>query len=201
MLGVFLDSEANGLNPRIHKIVEIAFQIVDLKTGRELVKYQSLITHQFTDWEKSDPSSLKMTGFTWEEVSKGKTLERVSQEIIDCFTESGIQRKKAVFICQNPSFDRTYFGQIVDPDTQEVLNLPYHWLDLASMHWALTMEKAKHQTGPYPWDTGLSKDKIANFYQLPPEQSPHRAMNGVNHLLECYKAVVGFPELAIPMQG
>ncbi len=193
MLGVFLDSEANGLNPRIHKIIEIAFQIVDLKTGVLKAKYQTLITHPFTDWERSDASSLKVTGFTWEEVSCGKPILTVSQEIIDCFTKIGIQRKKAVFICQNPSFDRTYFGQIVDPDTQELLNLPYHWLDLASMHWANTMEKAKNQSGPFPWDTGLSKDRIAHYYQLPPEQSPHRAMNGVQHLLECYKAVVGFP--------
>ncbi len=194
MLGVFLDSEANGLNPRIHKIVEIAFQIVDLKTGSLKSKYQSLISYPFTDWERSDPSSLKVTGFTWEEVSRGKSLTQVSQEIIDCFKNEGVRRKKAVFICQNPSFDRTYFGQIVDPDTQELLNLPYHWLDLASMHWALSMEKAKAHLGPFPWEGGLSKDKIAKFYQLPPEDSPHRAMNGVMHLLECYKAVVGFPQ-------
>jgi oligoribonuclease len=194
MLGVFLDSEANGLNPKVHKIVEIAFQIVDLQTGIRKANYQSLITHQFTDWERSDPASLKMTGFTWDEVSKGKSIIEVSQEIIDCFRREGIQRKKAVFICQNPSFDRTYFGQIVDTDTQELLNLPYHWLDLASMHWALTMEKAKLQTGPFPWETGLSKDRIAHFYHLPPEQSPHRAMNGVQHLLDCYTAVVGFPK-------
>jgi oligoribonuclease len=195
MLGVFLDSEANGLNPQIHKIIEIAFQIVDLKTGFVKFKYQTLITHPFTDWEKSDQSSLKMTGFTWNEVSQGKTLDIVSQEIIDCFKKHGVIRKKAVFICQNPSFDRTYFSQIVDTNTQELMSLPYHWLDLASMHWALTMEKAKKKIGPYPWDTGISKDRIAHFYQIPPEQSPHRAMNGVCHLLECYQAVVGFPAL------
>lgn len=193
MLGVFLDSETNGLNPRIHKIVEIALQIVDLSTGALKGEYQTLITHQFTDWEKSDISSLKVNGFTWEEVSQGKSIELVAQEIIDCLTHFGIQRKKAVFICQNPSFDRAFFGQIIDADTQETLNWPYHWLDLASMHWSLTMERAKKRIGPLPWEAGLSKDRIASFHKLPPEKQPHRAMNGVSHLLECYRAVVGFP--------
>lgn len=195
MLGVFLDSETNGLNPRIHKILEIALQIVDLKTGTTKDEYQTVINHPFTDWEKSDQSSLKVTGFTWDEISQGKPINEVSQEIIDCLTKAGVQRKKAVFICQNPSFDRAFFGQIIDADTQETLNWPYHWLDLASMHWSLTMTKAKKQMGPYPWEAGLSKDTIASFYKLEGEKKPHRAMNGVNHLLECYKAVVGFPNL------
>ena len=193
MLGVFLDSEANGLNPRIHKILEIALQVVDLKTGAHKAEYQSVISHPFTDWERSDPNSLKVTGFTWDEVCKGKPIQQVGQEIIDCLMSFKIQRKKAVFICQNPSFDRVFFGQIVDPDTQELLYWPYHWLDLASMHWSLTMEKAKNKKGPLPWEAGLSKDRIAHYHKLPPEKHPHRAMNGVSHLLECYKAVVGFP--------
>ncbi len=193
MLGIFLDSETNGLNPKIHRIVEIAFDIVDLSTGISLLKYQALINQDVTDWEKSDKESLKINGFTWDEVSQGKPLENVSKEIIDHFASFEIQRKKAVFICQNPSFDRVFFSQVIDPKTQELLNWPYHWLDLASMHWALRITQAKSGTGPLPWDTGLSKDKIADFYKLPPEEKPHRAMNGVSHLIQCYKAVVGFP--------
>lgn len=193
MLGVFLDSETNGLNAQIHKLVEIAFKIVDLSSGEIKDKYQTIVNQEFTTWEKSDRESLKINGFTWEEVSKGKTLIQTRQEIIDCFQKWGILRKKAVFICQNPSFDRVFFSQIIDPDTQELLKWPYHWLDLASMHWALSMDKAKQKKGPFPWEIGFSKDLIASYYKLPPEEKPHRAMNGVSHLLQCYQAVVGFP--------
>ena len=42
--------------------------------------------------------------------------------------------------------------------------------------------------------SGLSKDKIAGAFALASEEKPHRARNGVNHLLLCYEAVVGFPE-------
>lgn len=194
MLGIFLDTETNGLNAQIHKIMEIAFKVVDLTTGEIKEEYQTLIAQPIEAWEKSDQESLRINGFTWDEISKGKTPRQVSQAIIDCFSRLGVRRKKAVFICQNPSFDRVFFSQLIDSDTQELLSWPYHWLDLASMHWALTMQKARNQNGPLPWETGFSKDMIASFYKLPSEAKPHRAMNGVSHLLLCYEAAVGFPK-------
>lgn len=195
MIGVFLDTETNGLNAQTHKVLELAFKIIDLSSGKLLEEYQTFVAQPIESWEKSDQESLRINGFTWAEVSKGKTPRHVSQAIIDIFTKCGIRRKKAVFICQNPSFDRAFFSQLIDADTQELLNWPYHWLDLASMHWAVTMEKAKLGQGPLPWDAGLSKDLIAAHHKLPGEAKPHRAMNGVNHLVLCYEAVVGFPKL------
>jgi oligoribonuclease len=194
VIGVFLDTETNGLNAQIHKIIELAFKIVDLKTGQVLDQYQSLIAQSIESWEKSDLMSLKINGFTFDEVSKGKHARAASQEIIDIFSKWNIRRKKAVFICQNPSFDRVFFSQLIDPDTQELLSWPYHWLDLASMYWAMAMKKMQEKNGSPPWETGISKDHIAHVYSLHGEEKPHRAMNGANHLLACYEAVVGFPE-------
>lgn len=193
MLGIFLDTETNGLNPRVHRILEIAFQIVDLMTGEVKEKFQAVINHSFEEWEKSDLESLKINHFTWDEVQKGRHLPHAAGEIVEIFHQHNIQRKKAVFICQNPSFDRIFFSQVIDPNEQERLRWPYHWLDLASMHFALSMEKARNKQGPLPWEIGFSKDMIAAFHKLPAEDKPHRAMNGVKHLLLCYRAVVGFP--------
>ncbi len=193
MLGVFLDTETNGLNAQIHKILELAYKIVDLQTGKLQEEYQTIIAQPIGAWAKSDRESLQINGFSWHEVEKGRAPREAAQHIIDCFARLGVRRKKAVFICQNPSFDRVFFSQLIDPDTQEALNLPYHWLDLASMYWSLAMEKAKRSEGPFPWETGFSKDSIASHYKLPVEEKPHRAMNGVAHLLLCYQAVVGFP--------
>jgi oligoribonuclease len=184
VIGVFLDTETNGLNSVHHKIVEIAFKIVDLTNGNLKEEYQTLIAQPIEAWEKSDQESLRINGFTWDEVSKGRTPRHVSQTIIDIFTRWGIRRKKAVFICQNPSFDRIFFSQLIDSDTQELLSWPYHWLDLASMYWAVTLTHAKQHKGPLPWETGFSKDLIASHYKLPTESKPHRAMNGVTHLLD-----------------
>lgn len=193
MLGIFLDTETNGLNAAHHRVLELALKIVDLSNGIVLEEFQTLVNQGVENWEKSDPESLRINGFKWEEVSQGKAPKAISQEIIDLFAKHGIRRKKAVFICQNPSFDRVFFSQLIDADTQELLQWPYHWLDLASMYWALSLNKAKVKEGPLPWETGFSKDLIASQYKLPGEAKPHRAMNGVNHLLLCYKAVVGYP--------
>lgn len=194
MLGIFLDTETSGLNSQVHHILELAYRIVDLQTGEIKESYQAIVSQPIEAWKKGDPESLRINGFSWEEVSQGTPPKQIAQEVISCFTKWGIRRKEAVFICQNPSFDRIFFSQLIDSDQQEVRKWPYHWLDLASMYWAISMEKATRSQGKFPWETGFSKDMIASHYKLPVEAKPHRAMNGVDHLLLCYKAVVGFPK-------
>lgn len=192
MYGIFLDTETNGLNPHKHCVLELAFKIVDVTDGQLLASYESIVLQNVVSWQKSDPSSLEINGFSWDEVQLGKLPQEVAGEVISLLAKHDVRRGEAVFICQNPSFDRAFFSQLIDPDLQESLSWPYHWLDLASMYWALHMLKQ-----PKPWETGVSKDKISQTYDLPPEQKPHRAMNGVNHLLSCYQALVGFPARAI----
>ncbi len=192
MLGIFLDIETNGLNPFKHKVVEIAFKIIDVTTGSLVDSYTAVVFQTQDEWKNSDLRSLQINGFNWEDVSLGLTSQSASLQIQKCFAKNKIKRGQSVFICQNPSFDRAFFAQLIDPDFQEKLLWPYHWLDLASMHWATALFKRKQDKEPYPWETGLSKDKIAKTYQIPSEAMPHRAMNGVDHLILCYEAVVGF---------
>ncbi len=193
MLGIFLDTETNGLNPFKHKTIEIAFEIVDLLTGRCLESFEAVVATTQEEWALSDKESLKINGSTWDRVFKGQSSIAVGLAIQHLFSKHKIQRGKAIFLCQNPSFDRVFFSQLVDPDLQEALSWPYHWLDLASMYWALAMRKATPHPEKLPWDTGVSKDNIAAVYSLPKETQPHQAMNGVKHLLLCYQSVVGFP--------
>jgi oligoribonuclease len=193
MLIVFLDTETNGLDSKKHKALEIALKIVDPLFGRLIASYESVVMQSFDDWQNSDVESLQINGFTWEDVSFGKAKETIQEEIIALCRQHNIKRKEAVFLCQNPSFDRGFFSQLIPVKLQEELLLPYHWLDLASMFWAKQMESFAKNKGPAPWKKGLSKDTIAAFYKLPKEKSPHRAMNGVDHLICCYEAVVGFP--------
>ena len=179
MLGIFLDTETSGLDPFYHSVLEIALIIYDFSSKKELTSYESILQLPLPEWKKSDPESLKVNGFTWEETQKGKPKNQIEDEIIDLFKTYRTLRGEAVFICQNPSFDRPFFSQILDTPTQEKLNLPYHWLDLASMYWAKN-----------PCKMPINKDAIAQSYGLPPESSPHKAMNGTRHLLACYEAVL-----------
>ena len=188
VLGIFLDTETNGLNAHQNRIIEIAYQIIDVETGVIKDSFETKVFLPYEEWKKSNPDSLQVNGFTWDDVKNGKPSEDVAEAIKKSFKACGIQRGQAVFICQNPSFDRAFFNQLIDADIQEELNWPYHWLDLASMYWMKCFIE-----GSKPWETGISKNSIAAACSLPPEQSPHKAMNGVKHLIACYKAVVGLP--------
>jgi oligoribonuclease len=194
MQGIFLDIETNGLNPFKHSPIDIAFKVIDLSTGKELGAYRSLIRITREMWDKNDPISLEVNGFSWEEVSLGKDREVVGKEIISVLCRLGIQRANSVFICQNPSFDRSFFNQLVDVYVQELLNWPYHWLDLASMYWTMRLQQAKLVGEPLSEKLAFSKNEIAKYLNLPLESEPHRSMGGVNHLILCYQAVVdNFP--------
>ena len=190
MLGIFLDIETTGLNPLRHHPIDIAIRVVDLSTYQEIGAFQTVIRQPKDFWDKRDPISIEINGFTWEEVTKGKDPAIVGKEIIRMLTDLKIQRGSAVFICQNPAFDRGFFNQLVDVYVQELLNWPYHWLDLASMFWTVRVLEAQQKGLPLPEKISLSKNDIAKEYNLPPEECPHRAMRGVDHLFLCYKTVL-----------
>jgi len=185
MLGIFLDTEANGLDWQIHCMIEISFIVVDLKTGEEVASYSSLIRIEEEEWKRSDPVSLSFTGIKWVDLEKGNERALIKKEILEIFKKAGISRKTAIFIGQNPSFDRILLSSLISISEQESLKWPYLWLDLASMFFA------KEATHTNIDSLELSKDKIAKFYNLPPEKRPHRALRGVEHLITCYNAVAG----------
>ncbi len=191
MLGIFLDIETNGLNPFQHRPLEIAISLIDLSNGVQKGEYQSLIACTYEDWKSCDPNSLTVNGFTWPDFEKAPSIEQVSSDIQKFFTEVKIQRGKAVFVCQNPSFDRPFFAKIVSPYIQEEKKWPYHWLDLASMYWARYLYLEQSKSGQE--FMSVSKDTIAQRFGLGKEAYPHRAMNGVLHLIQCYEKVVGYP--------
>lgn len=195
MQAIFLDIETTGLDPIVHRVLEIAFKIVDLATGEELVSYQQIVKQTFEVWQMRDPGSLEINGFTWEKLQQGKREGEVADDIIKIFTEMKVVRGKTVYICQNPAFDRNFFTQLIDIHTQEHFQWPYHWLDFASMYWALQVVAYRERGESFPEELSLSKNAIAPRYNLPIETIPHSAINGVDHLILCYRSVIGFNDL------
>lgn len=191
MLVIFLDIETTGLDPVRNHVIDIAFKIIDHTTGEFKAGYQAIVKLTEEQWEARDPHSLEINGYDWEAVSRGKDSKDVAKEITVLFDEHGIVRGKATFICQNPAFDRVFFSQLVNFHQQEKMKWPYHWLDLASMYWALTVKQSIEEHARFPESMILSKNEIAKKWNLPPEPHPHRAMNGVDHLIACYQAVLG----------
>lgn len=189
MRAIFLDIETTGLDASKHHVLDIAFKIVDFSTNEIKISWQSIIKHPLEIWEARDPNSIQINEFTWEQTQSGQDPSDVREQIISIFSNLGIERGNAVFICQNPSFDRGFFSQLIDVYTQEKLNWPYHWLDFASMYWAILVQKNKQAGTIFPEHLNLSKNEIAKSYHLPPENTPHRAMQGVEHLIQCYETL------------
>lgn len=188
MLGIFLDTETNGLNFNKHTILDIAFEIVDLRDGKILETFNEMIMPTEDEWNKSSKESLKVNGITFKELKENaKKKENIEIKIKNLFKEHGIKRSKAVFICQNPSFDRLFFSNLIHVDYQEQYKWPYYWLDLASMYFS-----KKVSNGQIGVLKNISKDAIASDLNLAEEEKPHRALNGVKHLRACYEELIGY---------
>lgn len=190
MKAIFLDIETTGLDPFIHQPIDIALKIINVSDGSVIGQYQSVIYQTKDVWKDHDPVSLEINGYSWDDISNGKSKSLIKSEIIQLFGQLEIQRGKAVFVCQNPAFDRSFFISIIDVYTQERLLWPYHWLDLASMYWALLTKHQNERSEAFPEELCLSKNSIAELYNLPKEEHPHRAMQGVDHLIQCYHTVL-----------
>lgn len=190
---IFLDTETNSLYPgQYGRPLEIAFIVMDLISGENLVTYSSVIKQTPEVWEKSQPGALACNGFTWELLQTGKTEAQVAQDIKDIFRVYDLKIRRAVFICQNPYFDRRFFNLLISEKEQWQLRMPFHWFDLASMHLfrVLLQVKSGKKHPSILMSTKFSKDCIAEYYKLPPEEKPHRALNGVKHLKLIFENII-----------
>ncbi len=185
---IFLDSETTGLDVTKHRLLEIAFKIFDSEKKRLVSSFEAIINQPAAVLACADPHSMSINGITEEVILTGKSERAVSAEIMNDFERAGVANGAAVFICQNPSFDRGFFNQLISVEMQKELQWPYHWLDLASMFWAI-------KKGSFEKESDISKNAIAQSFGLKKEADPHRAMNGVIHLMQCYQALLG---LSIP---
>ncbi|MCC5831861.1 MAG: 3'-5' exonuclease [Chlamydiales bacterium] len=188
MLLIFLDTETTGLDPDKHRTLEIAYRVIDSLTDRSIVSYETLVSQPLEVWAEADPESLEINGFTWEETLSGKPEKVVASEILNDLNHLDLGKKEGVFICQNPSFDRSFFTQLINVELQRHNGWPYHWLDLASMYWGVRLSRDPEFSKGVK-ESDLSKNKIAGFYGIGEEGMPHRAMNGVDHLITCYKSL------------
>lgn len=189
---IFLDIETNGLDPYRHNVVEIALRVLN-ERGEEQARFDSVVQLSAAEWEASDPESLQVNGFSWEKSQSGQSQTWVCEQIRTLFEALSIRRGQgAFFVCQNPSFDRQFFSKLFPVYLQEQLQWPYHWMGLESMYFKYRMERLQNHGEKIPQQWAISKNAIARYFNLPEEAHPHRAMNGVDHLILCYEKVTGW---------
>lgn len=177
---VFMDIETSGLDPVKDFPVELGITILNAKDLSQIYSVDFVVKQDPVKVHKRRDISTEIHGITKEHLMRGSNSFQIFLEIIDAFKLLDITRQNSVFICQNPSFDRQFFNQIVPAEYQHEVNWPYHWLDLASMFW-ITQQAPEYML--------LSKDNIAENIGIDIERKPHRALQGVQHLIECYKTI------------
>ena len=200
---IFLDIETTGLDASKAQALEIAFKVVNTESGKCLGSFQSVVSLSKKEWRDADPIALKINGFTWDDVkTRGRPRNDIAVDICSLFSQLNLSPQTAFFLCQNPSFDRAFFSQLCSSPVQKSFGFPYYWLDFASMNWALTAKDVILGKRP-PFCVPFSKDGIAQHEGLPLEEKPHKAMNGVDHLLLLFSKIVGFPraECSAPLRG
>jgi len=181
MLGIFLDTETTGLSADSAKILSLAFRVIDLVTGEELGSFSTHIKHPKKVWDDAHPRALEVNGMSWKKDGhKGKN-QKETMKLVTAKLFALIKDRKSCFICQNPSFDKSFFNKLIPNDIQRRYKLPYHWLDLASM---FLMHSIK--SGTLSNVKSLSKDNIAKALGLVKEDDIHTAMGGVDRLILCF---------------
>src|SRR5437764_15263021 len=118
MLLVFLDTETTGIDPTKHRIIDISLKVVNPETFTTLSSYNSLISQPPEIWDRADPQSIQFVGMTFEELKMGKPEEVVAQEIATILNGCRLKQHSGAFLCQNPSFDRAFFSQLISVQQQ-----------------------------------------------------------------------------------
>ena len=189
---IILDTETTGLDASKAQIVEIAFKVVNTDSGECLNSFQGVVALSKKEWRDADLGALKINGFTWNDVqTRGRPRNDIAVDICSIFSQLKLSPQTAFFLCQNPSFDRVFFSQLCSPSVQKSCGFPYYRLDFASMNWALAAKDIALGKR-LPFRIPFSKDGIAQDAGLPFEDTPHKAMNGVDHLLLLFTNIVGF---------
>jgi oligoribonuclease len=174
---IFLDIETTGLNPSKDVPLELAITILNADDLSQIYAVDYIIKQDDVILNKLGHIADNIHGISREEIREGYMPYQIFLAVTDAFDFMKISKENAVFLCQNPAFDRQFFNQIFPPEYTNEIGWPYHWLDLASMFWI---------TEQLPEYMLLSKDNIAERLGLPPEGKPHRAAQGVKHLIRCY---------------
>ena len=196
---IILDTETTGLDASKAQIVEIAFKVVNTNSGECLASFQSVVALSEKEWNEADPGALKVNGFTWADIqTRGRPRSDIAVDICSLFSQFKLSPQTAFFLCQNPAFDKAFFSHLCPPSVQKSCRFPYYWLDFASMNWALTVKDVV--AGKLlPFRIPFSKDGIAQHKGLPLEEFPHKAMNGVDHLLLLFTKIVGFRQNSLSL--
>ena len=163
---VIVDIETSGDDELRHEILEIGLLVVRQKDWAVIDHGNWLIKPHHI--ENAIPAALERNGYNdhdW----------RNAKELMPIFSE---KTKDGIFISFNVSFDWAFIKNAF-----RITGVPnlmdYHRLDVLTLAWAMGGDRLEK----------FNLKTVAEFFSVPPEPDPHRAINGAETAFEVLKKI------------
>lgn len=153
-----------------HEIIEIGLILVDQKNLEILSKLDVKIKPAHL--ERMTESVLKINGYN-------PNLWQDAISITEAMTRYGEMTKDAIFCAHNMTFDWSFIDLAFQKTGVSNL-MDYHRVDLFTMAWIKLNNKLER----------FSQKTVNEFLDIPPEPTPHRAINGAMAAYENYKKLI-----------
>ena len=88
-------------------------------------------------------------------------------------------------VCHNPSFDRAFIELSAQENGVTNLGMDYHWIGTETLAWPLFRSGRLQQ---------LTLKTLCEFFGIPHEPIPHRALAGAMTCLAVYRALMNSPK-------
>ncbi len=165
------DVETTGLDPQKHEIVEIGLVLIDQETGEVIDTLDIKVRPEHI--ETADEVALKLNGY-----NKADWQDAVS--ILEAIALYGEKAQNAIFCSHNVTFDWSFILEALKKAGLKS-TLDHHRLDLFTLIWSKTKDSKIES---------FSLSRVAQFFGLPEEPLPHRAINGARTAHEIFKKII-----------
>ncbi|MDE1970128.1 MAG: 3'-5' exonuclease [Patescibacteria group bacterium] len=159
------DVETTGLDAHIHEIIELGLLLVDQKTLEIVDEYEAKIKPIRLD--VMNPQSLEVNGYNETDWQNAPSL----QSVMDIYAT---KTQHALFVAHNVTFDWSFIDEAFKR-TGAKNRMDYHRIDLLTIAWS--------RVNQFHGLTKLSLDALCEYFDIPKEPRPHRAINGVRNEL------------------
>jgi DNA polymerase III alpha subunit (gram-positive type) len=154
---IVTDTETSGLDPARHELIEIGAIKLDPMTLEETGRFERRVMMRYP--ETAEAKALEVNGYSPDLWADATTL-------IEAMYDFQVFSKDGVFVAHNVAFDWAVIQAAFRRTAVKNL-MDYHQLDLPSMAWMLNPHRKSFRMSAISEDLGI-----------PPEPTPHRAING-----------------------
>jgi len=169
----FIDVETTGVVFGFHEVIEIGAvrTTPDAKVVRE--RFNRRLFPKYP--ERLSPRAQEVNGFNASEwLISSDQAEAVWKAFL-------AMSQDCIPVAHNPSFDRSFVTLGAASVGIERLGLDYHWIGTESLAWPLFVNGDIKD---------LSLSGICDYFHIPGEPEPHRAINGADSCRAAYLALM-----------